>query len=206
MKIGIIGLAGAGKDEVAGMLSAINGYPVKRYASKLKLAARNVFGEHFDDRKVKEVSHYVNPDHMLECTFNMLSTILTDEELLKAGELYDEHLGLRTNISPREYQQILGTEVGRAIDKEVWVRAIKNSKGDCIVPDVRFGGELLDKNILVVRKGLAVPTNVHSSEALAVDLMKDMNMLDTVDHVIYNNGTLGDLYAKVFDLNKLMDN
>lgn len=206
IKIGLLGLASSGKDTAAEMLRGLTGYPIKRYADELKKVAKAVFGDNFDDRVRKELPMYIDPDHMLECTFNMLATIMDDVELTEAGMLYDEHLGLRDYISPREYQQILGTEIGRAIDPDIWTRKIKNFKGNCIVPDVRFPNELLDKNILMIRH--AVPEGrVHSSEALASDLQLQTieQQLDTVDHVVINNGTRTKLYRTICDVNKYLN-
>lgn len=203
IKIGLLGLAGSGKDTAAEMLRDLTGYPIKRYADELKKAAKAVFGENFDNRDIKEIIHYVNPDHMLECTFQMLHTVLNESEMDKASELYAEHLGLRSTISPREYQQILGTEIGRAIDPDVWTRKIKNFKGNCIVPDVRFPNELLDHNILMIRHG--VPKGiVHSSEALAADIQMQPfeRMLQTVEHVVYNTGSIDGLYPTMCAVNK----
>lgn len=206
IKIGICGLAGSGKDTAAEMLRDLTGYPIKRYADELKKAAKAVFGDNFDNRGRKEVPVYINQDRMLECTFNMLATIMNDTELFKAGELYDDLFNLRTHISPREYQQILGTDIGRAIDPDIWTRKIKNFKGNCIVPDVRFPNELLDKNILMIRHD--VPKGkVHSSEALATDLQLQTieQQLDTVDHVVINNGTRTKLYSTICDVNKYLN-
>lgn len=206
MKIGFLGLASSGKDTAAEMLRDLTGYPIKRYADELKKAAKAVFGSDFDERSVKEKAVYIDEDHMLECTFNMLATVMADEELNKAGELYAVHLGWRCNISPRQYQQILGTDIGRAIDPDIWTRKIKNFKGNCIVPDVRFPNELLDKNILMIRHD--VPKGaVHSSEALATDLQLQTieQQLDTVDHVVINNGTRTKLYSTICDVNKYLN-
>lgn len=203
IKIGLLGLAGSGKDTAAEMLRDLTGYPIKRYADELKKAAKVVFGVNFDNRDYKEVPVKIDHDHMLECTFRMLHTVLTEPEMDKASELYAEHLGLRPIISPREYQQILGTEIGRAIDPNVWTRKIKSFKGNCIVPDVRFPNELLDHNILMIRHD--VPKGiVHSSEALATDLQMQSfeQQIQTVDHVVYNGGSLDDLYPVMCSVNK----
>lgn len=206
IKIGLLGLASSGKDTAAEMLRDLTGYPIKRYADELKKAAKAVFGDNFDNRDRKELPVYINQDHMLECTFNMLSTIMNDTELFKAGELYDDLFNLRTHISPREYQQILGTDIGRAIDPDIWTRKIKNFKGNCIVPDVRFPNELLDKNILMIRH--AVPKGkVHSSEAMAADLQLQTveQQLDTVDHVVFNTDGMDKLRSTIYDVNKYLN-
>lgn len=206
MKIGITGLAGSGKDTAAEMLRDLTGYPIKRYADELKKAAKAVFGDNFDNRDYKEVPVKINHDHMLECTFRMLHTVLTEPEMDKASELYAEYLGLKSTISPRQYQQILGTAIGRAIDPNVWTRKIKNFKGNCIVPDVRFPNELLDKNILIIRNPVPIG-NVHSSEALAADLQLQTieQQLDTVEHVVFNTGDMDKLRSTIYDVNKYLN-
>lgn len=206
MKIGILGLAGSGKDTLAIMLKDMTGLQILKYASKLKNATREVFGDAFDEREGKDEQVLINPDDMLEITFNMLSTVLTDKELVKAGDLYAEHLGLKRLISPREYQQLLGTDVGRAVADDIWTRTIRNYRHGCVISDVRFPNELVDVNIWVKRDSVYNPeaTDVHTSEKLANSLHTDSDPYGVVDHIITNNGTFDDLMLQAVDLVKTL--
>lgn len=177
MRIGILGLAGAGKDTTALLLQQAlkeKGYDFKidRFAAPLKDAARKVFGSNFDDRDVKEVPVSVDPDHMLEVVFWMCDKLgFCDCEMAKASELFMEHLGLHTEMSPRTFQQKLGTEIVRSIRVTAWADRVALLKGNYIIPDCRFETELVatDANILVMRPE-TVPKPEHPSEHLAWDL------------------------------------
>lgn len=175
MRIGILGLMGAGKDTTALLLQQAlkeKGYDFKidRFAAPLKDAARKVFGENFDDRDVKEVPVSVDPDHMLEIVFWMCDKLgFTDTEMDKASSLFAETLGILDVCSPRKFQQLLGTEVVRAVRSTAWVDRVAALKGNYIIPDCRFENELQGTNILVIRPE-TVPKPAHPSEHLAWDL------------------------------------
>lgn len=206
MKIGILGLAGSGKDTVASMLQQHFPFEITRYSAPLKTMAHNLFGSDFDDRQLKEVDHYIDPDQMLDITFNGLTKVLTADEMIVAGELYVEHLSLKQHISPRLYQQIVGTEIARKVRPTVWVDVLKARKGSLLVPDVRFPNELLDINIWVRRDNVAIldGVDVHPSEQLARSFHYDHNPYGVVDHIIVNNGTQQELSLKVQDLVKTL--
>lgn len=175
MRIGILGLAGAGKDTTALLLQqalAEKGYTFKidRFAAPLKDAARKVFGSNFDDRDIKEVPVPVDPDHMLEVVYWMCDSLgFTDAEMDKASELFAETLGILDVCSPRKFQQLLGTDVVRVVRPTAWVDRISGLHGNYIIPDCRFENELQGTNILIARYGF-VPKPEHPSEHLAWDL------------------------------------
>lgn len=201
MKIGLIGLAGAGKDTAALMIQQIladNGkyYHIDRFAKPLKEAARTVFGDSFDERDVKEIPAQVDQDTMIEASFEALRKCrLSEHEMDKASELYFDHLGFWNYISPRKYQQLLGTEVGRTVRSTVWSDRITKSKSNLIVPDVRFAGELVDYNILITRQPVGLHGNVHPSELLATEMQLGLD--ETYDALFTNTGTLVELEAKL---------
>lgn len=201
MKIGLIGLAGAGKDTVAAMLLdelSAYGYSIDRYAKPLKDAARSIFGDNFDDRDVKEVVVDVDPDTVIEASFNALhSCKLTIDENDKASELFFEHLGFKDQMSPREYQQVFGTEVGRATRTTIWSDRLTKSNRNLIIPDVRFAGELEDFNILIIRHPIAKGT-VHSSELLATEMQSGLD--DSYNTILFNDSTLEHLKQQVTQL------
>lgn len=206
-KIGILGLAGSGKDTFAAYLARefrknhINGFDITRYAALLKEGARQVFGEDFDNRDVKEERRFVTPDladKIIDSTdYIQLKLNLDPEQFTKWDQLCSKHLDKRTWLSPREYQVIVGS-IGREIDKEIWVNYLRHQKGQKIVADVRFPNELLDVNILVIRSEVtaAVSGPLHASELYAYDLSTSVSPYHDVDYVVYNNGTLADLENK----------
>lgn len=201
MKIGLIGLAGAGKDTAALIIAKVlkehgRDYKIDRFAKPLKQAAREVFGSTFDDRDVKEVPVKVDQDVMIEAAFKALrSCRLTEQEMDKASELFFDHLGFWNFLSPRKYQQLLGTEVGRATRTTVWSDRLTQSKANLIVPDVRFAGEVLDYNILITRQPVPLHGTVHSSELLATEMQLGLDT--SYDALITNTGTMVEFETKL---------
>jgi hypothetical protein len=123
---------------------------------------------------------------------------LTFEQL--HGDTADkERTDPRWGKSSREILQLLGTEVGRAIHPEVWIRsaflhAEKAGYERVVITDVRFPNEAEavrargGKVIKVVRPSL-VTTDQHASEAGVDDITPDVEFL--------NDGTMDDLRSKV---------
>ncbi|QIW86350.1 hypothetical protein [Acinetobacter virus vB_AbaP_AGC01] len=204
-KVGLIGLAGAGKDTVAVILQEAlkergQVFEIDRYAGLLKEAARQVFGENFDDRNVKEVDKFVDlylADKIIDATdYVYLKINRSDIDLDEWNDLCQKHIDSCTWMSPRKFQQLLGTEVGRAIDPNIWVNYLKNQDRNLIIPDVRFGNEDVDFNILITRH--PVPQGkLHASEVYAAELQLSDNPYDYVDYVIHNDGSIEDLKRKV---------
>ncbi|AZU99278.1 dNMP kinase [Acinetobacter phage vB_AbaP_APK93] len=207
-KIGLIGLAGAGKDTVAVILQEAlkergQVFEIDRYAGLLKEAARQVFGENFDDRNVKEVDKFVDlylADKIIDATdYVYLKLNRSDIDLDEWNALCQKHIDSCTWMSPRKFQQLLGTEVGRAIDPDIWVNYLKNQDRNLIIPDVRFGNEDVDFNILITRH--PVPQGkLHASEVYAAELQLSDNPYDYVDYIIHNDGSIEDLKRKVQQL------
>ncbi|HCH9029319.1 TPA: hypothetical protein NNT01_004473 [Salmonella enterica] len=208
MKIGLIGLAGAGKDTVAVILQEAlknigQEFEIDRYAGLLKETAKAVFGDNFDDRDVKEVLIPFTVDLKLKVIVELCSLgvklNLNQQGWLTYNHLCAEQFAELKEISPRLFQQLLGTEVGRAIDENIWVNYLKNQDRNLIIPDVRFGNEDVDFNILITRH--PVPKGkLHASEVYAAELQLSDNPYDYVDYVIHNDGSIDDLKRKVQQL------
>ena len=201
MKIGICGLAGDGKDTFAILLKeefAKRGvyFEIDRYAGLLKEAARQVFGEDFDNREIKEEKVFVTPelaDKMIDATdYVQLKLGLNAEQFEIWNDLCCKHIDTLTWVSPRSFQQILGTEVGRTFDPDIWVNYLKNKLGNLIIPDVRFGNEEVDRSILIIRNPLP-KGKVHPSEQYAVNLRLEEYPELLVDHIVMNRTTIEDL-------------
>ena len=206
MKLGLIGLAGAGKDTAAVIMQRIlkeqtgEHYTIERYAGLLKTCARRVFGDNFDNRDVKEVMIPVTKelhDLMIAVTSYCQRELgIRDADIARWHSLCNKHLGSLSEVSPRLFQQLLGTEVGRAINTDVWVNYLHSQDYDMIITDCRFPNELVDKNILIIRHD--VPENIHSSEEFAAKLQTDHTArLGVVDYVIHNTGTIEELETRL---------
>lgn len=208
MKIGLIGLSGAGKDTVAVILQeALNEigqeFEIDRYAGLLKETAKSIFGDSFDDRDVKEVMVPFNDELKRKASYALVylsaKLNLNVTQCSLYADLCLEHFSHLDEISPRLFQQLLGTEVGRAIDENIWVNYLKNQDRNLIIPDVRFGNEDVDFNILITRHPVPKGT-LHASEVYAAELQLSDNPYDYVDYIIHNDGSIEDLKRKVQQL------
>jgi len=195
MIIGISGYAGSGKDEIASIIQRIQpdkDWKVKKFAGKLKTIASILTGipeKNFEDQDFK-------------------NTMLGNEWANRRGN--------HTQMSVREFMQILGTESIRiGLHRNAWVNALmcdyKTEQGidilddgnmklwfkdvpNWIITDCRFNNEAISIKerggvILRVNRPGVFPVNNHPSE---VDLDRW-----NFDGVINNDGNLNDLYTKV---------
>ena len=123
---------------------------------------------------------------------------LTDEQLLNKEKIIEPW-----GRSPRQIYQLLGTEVGRSIDTNVWVKNaqmfIDNSCGrSVVITDVRFSNEALwirEQGGVVVYIERDQPTIEefgHSSENGLCD--------NDIDIYVKNDGTIEDLHNKLGEL------
>lgn len=199
MKIGILGLIGSGKDTFATMLQEhLTDFTIDRYAAPLKDLTAEVYNctlEQLEDREFKEKPKQVSRDVMIESVFYCLTNVLnfTEEELDKASELFFEHFGSAKAMSPREFQQVFGTDVVRAVKPTAWVDYLQGKEGNLVVPDVRFENELCDINILILREDYPNKP-AHSSELFAWELEQQLyEPFSKVDYYIDNTGDLPDL-------------
>ena len=105
------------------------------------------------------------------------------------------------NITVREFLQKLGTEVGRTIDKDLWINAYLRKidpNADIIVPDIRFQNEA--NKIKEYKPGNIIIKVVKDTE------LKDNHISETSsdtiegDYIIHNNKSFSDLYRRVSDI------
>ena len=119
---------------------------------------------------------------------------LTDEQIANKEKVIEPW-----GISPRKIYQLLGTEVGRGIDVDIWVKNAemfvkKNAGWTVVVTDVRFDNEALWIHnrggvvINIVRDKDYIVENKHSSEGG----LKPEN----IDFTVYNNGTKEEMYEQ----------
>ena len=208
MRIGITGLAGAGKDIAAEILSELSGIKVARYAAPLKQAALFVFGSTFDNRDTKEVRvpfyGTALEDRAIEAAIELQHILFrTERERDEFAERFMQIVHPQEELSPREFQQLVGTECARAVSSTVFQEYLTR---DAIIPDVRFEeeAEVLDWLIVIDRD---VPKLNHSSEDFAWNLIqnyRDGFFFEERDwrdimHSSYirNNGTIQELRTKL---------
>ncbi len=204
MKLGLLGLPESGKDTAALILQRVLAeqglhFEIKKYAGLLKEATRLAFGDNFDDRDVKEERVFVTPelaDKIIDATdYVWLKLGLSHQHFELFNDLCIEHIDSKTWISPREFQQLLGTDVVRTIDPDAWVNYLKREDGNFIVSDVRFTNELLDHNVLLWRTDKHLDnsgSNSHTAEGLAWQCMVDVMYTDAPylhDYTLWNDGT-----------------
>lgn len=168
MLIGLTGLAGSGKSEVANTLIRDFGFTRHRFSAPLKNMTRHL---------LREIGHCED-----------------DVERMIEGDLKEApHPEL--GVSPRHLMVTLGTEWGRdAVHPDLWVRiwaASLPQRADVVAEDVRFPNEVAGirerGGVIwkVERPGLV--SSGHVSEQLEV----------TPDLTIENTGTLADLRLRV---------
>jgi len=167
MRIGLVGLAGSGKSEVAAVLTGVYGFTRVKFADPLKNMLRTMLSDM--GHTAEDVERYLEGD---------LKESLVDGL---------HHLG----ITARHLMVTLGTEWGRDnLHRDIWLHlwlARAERFAHVVADDVRFpnevdairqaGGQIWQ----IIRPGLTAAA--HASEQLVVE----------ADRVIHNTGTLFDL-------------
>lgn len=210
MKLGLLGLAGSGKDTAAEILQRVlreqgMNFEIKKYAGLLKEATRLAFGDNFDDRDVKEERVFVTPeleDKIIDATDYIWLKLDFDQEHFELfNDLCTKHIDSKTWISPREFQQLLGTDVVRTIDPDAWVKYLQQQDGNFIITDCRFGNEGTDYNVLMMRQDAPDINTVHESEKFAISCMLDVLQGNPDgyyhDYTLWNKGTLEELERNI---------
>lgn len=215
MRIGITGLAGAGKDTAAKILSEISGIKVARYAAPLKKAALFVFGSTFDNRDTKDVSvpfyGTALEDRAIEAAIELQHNLFsTAHERAEFAERFMQIVHPQEELSPREFQQLVGTECARAVSSTVFKEYLKRKHAHAIIPDVRFEEEADAINWLIVIDR-DVPKLNHPSEDFAWNLIQKYrdghnNHYDIMNSLyIKNNGTIQELRTTLETICECMD-
>jgi hypothetical protein len=168
--IGLMGLAGVGKDTVRQILEEEHGYQGIAFADPIREMLTELLSMAGTDRA------YMHRRDLKEATIPELGT------------------------SYRHLAQTLGTEWGRSISPDFWVRVTANRIGRMkpnicwVFSDVRFPNEVefirecLGVIWRIERAGID-PVRNHASETHAQTM--------PADRVIDNNGTLDDLWSTV---------
>lgn len=199
--VGFCGFKGSGKDTAADYLVAEYGYTKISLAHPLKLAAQLIFG--FSDDALwgpsanREVPDTRYPFRGLDpVDGSPLTKVARDVHHYwrreSDGEWFPQY------VTPRVALQVLGTEYGRRMYKNIWVEACLNhivSTGNPrhVISDVRFANELealQSRGARVVRLLRGKRQSNHPSE-----LELESIPLDSFDHVVNNQGTKEELYS-----------
>ena len=208
MRIGITGLAGAGKDTAAEILSELSGIKIARYAAPLKQAALFIFGSTFDNRDTKEVRvpfyGTALEDRAIEAAIELQCILFsTERERDEFTERFMQIVHPQEELSPREFQQLVGTECARAVSSTVFKDYLTRTHSCAIIPDVLFEEEadVLDWLIVIDRD---VPKLNHHSEDYAWNLIQNYRdgfffegRYITNSSYIRNNGTIKELRTKL---------
>lgn len=173
--VGLTGLAGSGKDTVRAMLEQEHGFTGLAFADPIRLM-------------LGALLHYAgaDPDHMTE------------------RELKETAMPQLAGLSYRELAQTLGTEWGRSMRPDLWLRLAQSRLAvlakDSIEPlrvvisDVRFINEAawiqsMGGEIWRVERPGTQPVRQHASET-------EMRLIPC-DRVLFNHGTMDDLWLAV---------
>lgn len=200
MIIGICGLIGSGKDTVADYLVNVHGFRRESFAGTLKDAVASVFGW---DRTMLEGR-----------------TKASREWREKVDPWWAERLAM-PKLTPRWVLQYWGTEVmRRGFHDDIWIASIenkiRNSQDNVVISDCRFPneiGSIRSLSGIIVRTcrgpepdwyNFALQQNLHGSEEAKWELInRKVHVSETAwigtnfDHVLDNNGSMDDLYARV---------
>lgn len=196
MLIGIAGRKQSGKDTVASMIQYILVSKEKSTYDgwkEFKVSTLN------PEMYMKQNGTYIRiipfAYHLKKCVADILNCPVKSLYL----EAFKVQLIPWLSITVRQFLQRLGTEVGRNIDPDIWIKAFDHQFGglinldDLIIPDVRFVNEanyVKDHNGILLQTNRGSQTDFHQSEV-------DLNGYEKFDHILNNNGTLKELFENV---------
>lgn len=197
--IGITGPAGAGKDTLAFMMDSLSGLLPDFWTVQLDSFAKpihgiaHVLGYADNDRARKEVpvKKYITKHDFIEALYAVLPFSVDTLTCQKLTDRAADVFGFpEVNMSPRQFMQLLGTEVGQYVSKTFWVDLLysRDHTADyTLITDVRFPHETdkLDALIYVERGVQAVAKHVSESHY--------KKLHESADLLVSNNGSKMDL-------------
>lgn len=211
MLIGISGKKQCGKNTVCSIIQKIDSYlysvgykaelctkeEVIHAVLNFKSSSLSEWGEHSFAEILKVCASVIlgNPIYKFESEdFKNKTTSI---------ELTDSDGNTITN---RRFLQLFGTEVGRNIDPDIWIKALmrryKDESSDLakpkwIITDVRFPNEadtIKREGGLLIRVNRETNSNDSHPSEIALDNYEDF------DEIIDNNGSMEDLIGQIYDI------
>lgn len=171
--IGLVGRQGSGKDEVAEAIQKEFDFKHVKFATALKEISAE-FGLVENTREDKErdqkvyigyLDSYPKLEEAFGNKFDAAWTLLL-HTLTPYSVGYPDRYGALVKISPRKFQQILGTEVGRTLYPDIWIdAALQRAEGNVVISDVRFLDEAkVCDHLIFVDRPATVGDLTHTSE------------------------------------------
>lgn len=199
--LGISGFAGCGKDTLADHLVAEHGFTKLSLADPMKRLCQRIFG--FTDEQLWGASQFrEEPDQRWPFSGTCPHCHLRCDAIgdpVESWKCRSCKKSFSTHVTPRLALQTLGTEWGRSLSRDLWVRLalteIAESEKDLwVIPDVRFRNEV--EAIRGIEGGRIVRLTRggqrfdHPSEA-EMATIPDENF----DYLVNNRGTKAALFA-----------
>lgn len=227
MVVGISGQAGSGKDTVADMLVDNHDFMKVSLADPIKVFARTTFK--FTQQQLWGASNYRNDvderfqeaeawerarERVCAHAEGFAASLFGDEPMMAAAAAaalpawFDELRAMTPDsLSPRIVLQSLGTEFGRRLDPDIWIRqafkVLKELDTAAVISDIRFRNELeyiRSHGGFVVRVKRKATDNLSSSLGIT-NHPSEVEQTSLQDHefnfVINNDRTLTYLEAEV---------
>jgi hypothetical protein len=158
----------------------------------LKRSGKDTTANYLNERHNYDIFHFAEP--LKDMITALLANVDCNDNYFTE---YNKEENIPTiNQSYRTLAQTLGTEWGRSMDTDLWIRILEfNSQWSnyIVIPDLRFNNEakwIKDNNgiILKIIKDTGMIDN-HSSESGIYD--------NYIDHYILNDSTIEDLYTNI---------
>lgn len=136
-----------------------------------------------------------------------LKRVCKEVFVLSDEQLYDQRLkevvDTRWGLTPRQIFQIVGTDMFRKWNSEIWIKNMNlrlEGLDSAVVEDCRFANEaqnIKDQGGLVigVKRGEDITDDMHASE---VDMLDEWGSV--TDYTVNNDGTIEELYLKIEEI------
>lgn len=203
MIIGIHGRKQCGKDTICKIVQLLDIYEREGIKSDKIQFIKNRLNDSFYINNYALYEKHAFADNLKACASIILRDPVESFELeffkndFTAIPISNKEGEPMTN---REFLQILGTEIGRNIDKDIWVKSLFMDYGegcDWIIPDVRFINEA---EAIKSRSGILIKVERDTGY---VDNHASEHALDnytSFDYIIQNNGNIEELVSKVEEI------
>lgn len=208
MIIGIIGKAQAGKDSICKIIQALDIYSSDYGKTPIDFVKECLTGSRLDELELfrditSKWEKHSFAEKLKECAAIILGC---NVEFFEQGEFKNQIIPWLTEniqtlsadgfgefdtvpITVRKFLQKFGTEVGRNIDNDLWIKVLFRDysiKSSWIIPDVRFPNEanaIKEKGGILIRVERTTTSNdTHPSETA-------LDNYNNFDYTVYNNGS-----------------